>query len=108
MMPPARGTRKPAAPEPVPVRLPITLGQFLKVARLASSGGEAKILIGQGSVRVNGETEQRRGRKLVPGDVVQLDAVAEVHAAVQVTAVSGATGDADGGVAAPAPTNAAS
>ena len=73
-MPPARGDQKPAAPELVPVRLPINLSQFLKVASLVSSGGEAKMLIAFGSVRVNGETEKRRGRKLAPGDVVQVEA----------------------------------
>jgi ribosome-associated protein len=77
--PPAPRSRKPAAPEPVSVRLPITLGQFLKVAQLASTGGEGKILITQGAVRVNGELEERRGRKLVPGDVVQVgDLAAQV------------------------------
>jgi ribosome-associated protein len=102
-MPPARGSRGPAAPELVPVRLPITLGQFLKVAHFASSGGEAKILIAQGSVRVNGETEERRGRKLVPGDVVQMDGVAQPRAAAQVAPV----GDASGNVARQASTNGA-
>jgi ribosome-associated protein len=87
--PPAKGTLKPAAPDPIPVRLPITLGQFLKVASLASSGGEAKALIGRGSVCVNGETEQRRGRKLVPGDVVRVGA-----AAAQVVASDGLAADA--------------
>lgn len=76
MTPPARGTQKPAAPEPLPVRLPINLGQFLKVASFVSSGGEAKVLIAQGSVTVNGEVEHRRGRKLEPGDVVRVDAAA--------------------------------
>jgi ribosome-associated protein len=81
-MPPAPGKRKRAAPVPVAVQLPITLGQFLKVASLVSSGGEAKMLVAEGSVRVNGETEQRRGRKLVPGDVVQThSAAARVEAA---------------------------
>jgi ribosome-associated protein len=88
MAPPAQGIRKPAAPEPIPVRLPITLGQFLKVASLVCSGGEAKVVIGRGSVRVNGETEERRGRKLLPGDVVQVDA-----AAAQVAALTDAPGD---------------
>ena len=73
-MPPAKGDQKPAAPELVPVRLPINLSQFLKVASLVSSGGEAKMLIAFGAVRVNGETEKRRGRKLAPGDVVQVEA----------------------------------
>lgn len=74
---------KPAAPEPVPVRLPITLGQFLKVASLACSGGEAKALIAQGSVRVNGQGEPRRGRKLVPGDVVHVEGRAARVAALE-------------------------
>ena len=81
-MPPAPGKGKPAAPQPVAVELPITLGQFLKVASLVSSGGEAKMLVAEGSVRVNGETERRRGRKLIPGDVVQTQrAAARVEAA---------------------------
>lgn len=96
MAPPAGGTREPAAPETVPVRLPITLGQFLKVASLASSGGEAKALIGRGSVWVNGETEQRRGRKLVPGDVVQVDAAAAQVAALADASTAAATGSVPG------------
>jgi ribosome-associated protein len=75
-VPPATGARKPAAPELITVRLPINLGQFLKAASLASSGGEAKMMIAFGAVRVNGEKEQRRGRKLVPGDVVQVEGAA--------------------------------
>ena len=46
------------------------LDQFLKWQNLVSSGGEAKILIKSGSVKVNGETETRRGRKLNKGDKV--------------------------------------
>ncbi len=71
-MPPAQGPRKPAAPRPVPVRLPITVGQFLKAANLVGTGGEAKMVIAEGLVRVNGETEERRGHKLAVGDVVQI------------------------------------
>ena len=71
-MPPEKGPRKPVAPQTVPVRLPITLGQFLKAASLVGSGGEAKMLIADGMVRVNGEVELRRGHKLQPGDVVQV------------------------------------
>jgi ribosome-associated protein len=52
---------------------PIRLDQFLKVSRLVGSGGEAKMVIGDGLVKVNGEVELRRGRKLRPGDKVQLD-----------------------------------
>ena len=46
------------------------LDQFLKWKNLVSSGGEAKIFIKSGSVRVNGEIETRRGRKLNKGDKV--------------------------------------
>lgn len=59
-------------PEPVPVRLPITLGQFLKVAGLVSTGGEAKYRIFSGEVGVNGEPETRRGRHLKVGDSVSV------------------------------------
>ena len=48
----------------------IKLGQALKAAHLVSNGAEAKEVIQNGEVMVNGETEVRRGRKLVPGDVV--------------------------------------
>lgn len=51
----------------------IPLGQFLKLANCASTGGEAKIMLLQGNVRVNGEPERRRGRKLVPGDTVDAE-----------------------------------
>ncbi len=71
-MPPAQGPRKPAAPKVVPVRLPITVGQFLKAASLVGSGGEAKMLIADGLVLVNGEVELRRGHKLALGDVVEV------------------------------------
>ena len=46
------------------------LVQFLKWHNLASSGGEAKILIKSGQVKVNGEIETKRGRKLMRGDKV--------------------------------------
>lgn len=64
----------------VSVRLPITLGQFLKVCGFASTGGEAKLLITSGAVSVNGETDTRRGRKLIPGDVVSAGTAAVVVA----------------------------
>ncbi len=48
----------------------ITLQQFLKLENIASSGGEAKILVSQLDITVNGEKENRRGRKLYPGDEV--------------------------------------
>ena len=46
------------------------LDQFLKWKNLVSSGGEAKIYIKSGQVKVNGEVELRRGRKLTLGDKV--------------------------------------
>ncbi len=52
----------------------ITLDALLKATGLAGSGGEAKMLIGEGAVRVNGEVDTRRGRKLRVGDVVVLGA----------------------------------
>lgn len=51
----------------------IKLDQFLKFASVTSNGGEAKFLIGEGLVKVNGETELRRGRKLRVNDVVSFE-----------------------------------
>ena len=48
----------------------IKLGQALKAAGLAETGSEAKEVILDGLVQVNGETDTRRGRKLYAGDVV--------------------------------------
>lgn len=48
----------------------IKLGQLLKLAGLVDSGVEAKIVIGDGLVKVNGEVDTRRGKKVVSGDVV--------------------------------------
>jgi ribosome-associated protein len=50
----------------------IRLGQFLKLADLIDNGAEVKPLMVQGLVRVNGETETRRGHRLEKGDVVTL------------------------------------
>ena len=47
----------------------IKLGQAMKLSGLVSEGVEAKLLIQDGEVLVNGEVETRRGRKLFPGDV---------------------------------------
>ena len=61
------------APRDVSIRdETIRLGQFLKLADLIDNGSEAKPLLMQGLVSVNGETETRRGRQLVRGDVVTL------------------------------------
>lgn len=51
----------------------ITLGQFLKYRNVVSSGGEAKMMLREADVKVNGEPERRRGRKLKPGDTVEVD-----------------------------------
>jgi ribosome-associated protein len=48
----------------------IRLGQLLKVAGIVDSGGEAKAVLAEGGVTVNGEPESRRGRQLRDGDVV--------------------------------------
>ena len=53
----------------------IKLGQALKKAGLESSGVDAKNDILAGLVKVNGETEERRGRKLYDGDVFEYDGV---------------------------------
>ena len=49
----------------------IKLGQALKLAGLVESGGEAKDAVQAGEVRVNGETDTRRGRKCIKGDVIE-------------------------------------
>jgi ribosome-associated protein len=51
----------------------ITLGQALKAANVVGTGGEAKILIQTGEVRVNGNVETRRGLKLREGDVIEVE-----------------------------------
>lgn len=51
----------------------IRLGQFLKLAGLIEVGGDAKAVLGDARVRVNGLVETRRGRQVRPGDVVSLD-----------------------------------
>ncbi len=48
----------------------IKLDQFLKIVGMVQSGGQAKLLIQAGEVKVNGAVETRRGRKLVLGDRV--------------------------------------
>jgi ribosome-associated protein len=51
----------------------IKLGQAMKLSGLASSGVEAKILIGDGQVLVNGEVELQRGKKLRNGDIFSFE-----------------------------------
>ena len=52
----------------------IRLGQLLKLAGVVDSGAEAKDLLERGAVSVNGEPEGRRGRQLVRGDEIVVDA----------------------------------
>ncbi len=67
------GAARVAEPTKVEIRTEtITLGDFLKWARAAASGGEAKRLIASGDVRVNGAVEARRGRTLRRGDRVEV------------------------------------
>ena len=49
----------------------IKLGQALKAAGLVGSGVDAKMVIADGEVRVNGEVETQRGKKLHDGDIVE-------------------------------------
>lgn len=51
----------------------ITLGQFLKWAGLVQTGQEAKHLIQEGKVNLNGTPETRRAKKLYPGDIVSVN-----------------------------------
>lgn len=48
----------------------ITLSQFLKLADIVSSGGQAKYAVKQLPIKVNGESENRRGKKLYPNDKI--------------------------------------
>lgn len=51
----------------------IKLDQFLKLIDIASTGGHAKFMILEGLVKVNGEIETRRGKKIRPGDTVEVE-----------------------------------
>ena len=54
----------------------IRLGQLLKLADLVDTGADAKAVLADGGVLVNGVVETRRGRRLAPGDVVELGGAA--------------------------------
>ena len=87
---PAPVPQKPGSQSPEPEREPkergpkerpkdgegrpyITLAQLLKMAKVAESGGEAKHRVRQGGITVNGQPEDRPGRKLHAGDTVSID-----------------------------------
>ena len=70
----------PVASEAVAQPLTIRLDQFLQLAQIAGTGGQAKQLIQQGNVSVNGEIETRRRRQLRVGDQVAVgDELLEVE-----------------------------
>ena len=50
----------------------VTLGQFLKIANIISTGGEAKLFLSSNEVFINGESDNRRGRKLYKGDNLEI------------------------------------
>lgn len=52
---------------------PINLTQVLKLANMVLNGGEAKSMISDGLIRVNGEVELRKRRKMAVGDVVSIE-----------------------------------
>jgi ribosome-associated protein len=61
-----------STPRDIPIREEsIRLGQLLKLAGLADSGAQARALVQEGAVRVDGEVETRRGRKLHRGALVE-------------------------------------
>lgn len=75
----------------------LRLDDALKLAGVAATGGEAKVLIQGGAVRVNGEVETRRKRKLVEGDVVEVgDDSFEIALSDDDDTDDAADGDADG------------
>ena len=50
----------------------ITLGQFLKLADIIQSGGEAKLFLAQNEVEIDGVSDNRRGRKLRGGEIIEV------------------------------------
>ena len=56
----------------------IKLGQVIKLASLVGQGSDVKILIAEGLVKVNGEVATQRGKKIYPGDVVEVEDMGSV------------------------------
>ncbi|HCH31402.1 MAG: RNA-binding S4 domain-containing protein [Oceanospirillaceae bacterium] len=52
---------------------PVELFKILKFESIVGSGGEAKTRIGEGLVKVNGEVETRKSRKMVSGDTIEFE-----------------------------------
>lgn len=61
----------------------ITLGQFLKLSSVIDTGGMAKPFLAEVPITVNGEKENRRGRKLYPEDVVVIEGYGSYQVAVR-------------------------
>jgi len=67
-----KSTKTPASLRVVVLeKIPIELCQLLKFEALVQSGGEAKQMIADGRVRVNGEIETRKRKKLIAGDIIE-------------------------------------
>ena len=67
-------------------KVPVELYKILKFENLASSGGEAKFMIVDGFVKVNGRIETRKRKKIYPGDTVETGGlVLEIHMPSQFT-----------------------
>jgi ribosome-associated protein len=56
-------------------KIPVELYKILKFENIASSGGEAKYLINDGSVKLNGTVETRKRKKIYPGDMIEVRGV---------------------------------
>lgn len=56
----------------------IKLEQMMKLAGIVGSGSDAKMLIGEGTVQVNGKIELQRGKKLRPGDRIEFEGIVYV------------------------------
>ncbi len=57
----------------------IKLGQLLKFASIVGNGSDAKMLIADGIVKVNGVVVTERGKKIHPGDVVEVEGIGSVE-----------------------------
>ncbi|MGC5616103.1 RNA-binding S4 domain-containing protein [Georgenia sp. Z1491] len=62
----------PAQPADIPVRVPVRLGQLLQLSGIADTGSDARTLVADGDVLVDGAPELRRGRQLTGGEIVEV------------------------------------
>jgi len=61
-------------------KVPVELYKILKFENIAASGGEAKFMINDGFVQVNGSIETRKRKKIYPGDIIKInDLVLEIQ-----------------------------